>query len=389
MRAPSSSLSVLLSEAAMAMQRGDMPGALSILNEAEVQFPRNPEVGMARAVLLRVSGNLIQSIAALDEVLSIDPYHYFALLSKGSLLERLAGPKAAAKIYRNALKIAPAEEQMPENLRAPTRHARQVVALDQSALRDFLAARVQTSAAQLPDSAAFRFNESIDMMLGFKKPYVQEPLFFHYPQLPAITFYPRELFPWLQELEAATSMIQSELEAAQARISGDFKPYIQYPSDAPVNQWAELNHSARWSTLFLWKDGQRQDEVTELFPGTMALLDSLPMAHQAGFSPTAMFSRLDPHTTIPPHTGSTNVRLIAHLPLVLPGPASFRVGNETREWKMGQAWVFDDTIEHEARNDASEARTILIFDVWNPFLTEGERALVTELLQARNEYYST
>lgn len=388
MRAPSSSCSVLLSEAAMAMQRGDMAAAFSILNEAEVQFPRNPEVGMARAVVLRVSGNLVQSIAALDEVLSIDPYHYFALLSKGSLLERLSGPKAAAKVYRNALKIAPSDEAMPENLRAPTRHARQVVAMDQSALREFLAARIQTAATQLPDSAAFRFNESIDIMLGDRKPFVQEPLFFHYPQLPAITFYPRELFSWLPELEAATSTIQTELENAQARIAGDFRPYIQYPAGAPVNQWAELNHSARWSTLFLWKDGQLQHEASELFPQTMALLESLPLAYQPGFAPTAMFSRLEPHTAIPPHTGSTNVRLIAHLPLVLPGPASFRVGNETREWKMGQAWIFDDTIEHEARNDADEARTILIFDVWNPFLSEGERALVTELLQAKNEYYS-
>lgn len=388
MRAPSSSCSVLLSEAAMAMQRGDMAAAFSILNEAEVQFPRNPEVGMARAVVLRVSGNLVQSIAALDEVLSIDPYHYFALLSKGSLLERLSGPKAAAKVYRNALKIAPSDEAMPENLRAPTRHARQVVAMDQSALREFLAARIQTAANQLPDSAAFRFNESIDIMLGDRKPFVQEPLFFHYPQLPAITFYPRELFSWLPELEAATSTIQTELENAQARIAGDFRPYIQYPAGAPVNQWAELNHSARWSTLFLWKDGQLQQEASELFPQTMALLESLPLAYQPGFAPTAMFSRLEPHTCIPPHTGSTNVRLIAHLPLVLPGPASFRVGNETREWKMGQAWIFDDTIEHEARNDADEARTILIFDVWNPFLSEGERALVTELLQAKNEYYS-
>jgi len=56
---------------------------------------------------------------------------------------------------------------------------------------------------------------------------------------------------------------------------------------------------------------------------------------------------------------------------------------------MGQAWVFDDTIEHEAWNDADELRVILIFDVWNPFLDEGEKALVNALLAARQEFYSS
>jgi aspartyl/asparaginyl beta-hydroxylase (cupin superfamily) len=99
-----------------------------------------------------------------------------------------------------------------------------------------------------------------------------------------------------------------------------------------------------------------------------------------------MFSVLDARTRIPPHTGSTNVRLVVHLPLVLPGPARFRVGNVTREWKMGEAWVFDDTIEHEAVNDADSPRTILILDVWNPFLSEAERALVSAMMVARKAY---
>ena len=102
------------------------------------------------------------------------------------------------------------------------------------------------------------------------------------------------------------------------------------------------------------------------------------MADQEGHAPTAMFSVLDARTRIPPHTGSTNTRLVVHLPLDLPGPAWFRVGNERRDWKMGEAWVFDDTIEHEAMNEADAQRTVLIFDVWNPQLTPLERDLVRE-----------
>ena len=62
------------------------------------------------------------------------------------------------------------------------------------------------------------------------------------------------------------------------------------------------------------------------------------------------------------------------------------MGNTTRDWKMGQAWVFDDTVEHEAWNDADQMRVILIFDVWNPFLTEAEKALITAMLHAQRDY---
>ena len=101
-----------------------------------------------------------------------------------------------------------------------------------------------------------------------------------------------------------------------------------------------------------------------------------------------MFSALDAHTHIPAHTGATNVRLLCHLPLILPGPARFRVGNETRAWRMGEAWVFDATTEHEAWNDADQLRVILIFDVWNPYLEPGEREKINAMMAARNAFYS-
>ena len=81
-----------------------------------------------------------------------------------------------------------------------------------------------------------------------------------------------------------------------------------------------------------------------------------------------------------------NARLIVHLPLILPANCRFRVGNDTRDWRTGEAWVFDDTIEHEAWNDSDEVRVILIFDVWNPLLSEAERLLVTAMMNALNAY---
>jgi aspartate beta-hydroxylase len=106
-----------------------------------------------------------------------------------------------------------------------------------------------------------------------------------------------------------------------------------------------------------------------------------------GRGPTAFFSILEPHTKIPPHTGVTNTRVTVHLPLIVPPGCAFRVGGETREWKVGTAWVFDDTIEHEAWNDSDAPRAILIFDVWNPELTVLECDLVRETTIALSQYH--
>jgi aspartyl/asparaginyl beta-hydroxylase (cupin superfamily) len=371
-----------------ALRRGDPRGALALVLQAESTAPQDVGLKLQKAMVQRALGDLKASLAALDEALALDPYDFVALLSKGAVVERLSGERAAAAVYKNALTIAPPDEAMPPPLRAPTERARQLVLRNQMALEDYLRERGAAVKAEISEAARRRFDESIAVFSGRQKVYVQEPLLLHYPRLPAIPFYDRALFPWFAELEAATDTIRGELQGALAAAKDDFSPYIAYPKGAPVNQWGELNHSPRWSSFFLWKDGTRQDGACTLCPKTAALLDTLPMASQPGFAPTAMFSALDAHTHIPAHTGSTNVRLLCHLPLILPGPARFRVGGEVRDWKMGQAWVFDDTIEHEAWNDADQLRVILIFDVWNPYLDEGERELVTTLLRARNEFFA-
>jgi aspartyl/asparaginyl beta-hydroxylase (cupin superfamily) len=99
-----------------------------------------------------------------------------------------------------------------------------------------------------------------------------------------------------------------------------------------------------------------------------------------------MFSILKPKTRIPLHTGVANTRLVLHLPLVVPEGCGFRVGGETRQWVEGVAWVFDDTIEHEAWNDSDRPRVILICDVWSPYLSTKEREGVAKALSALDRF---
>lgn len=377
-----------LIQAGQALARRNPNQALALLDKAD-SLGRTHNATLNRAVALRLLGDFHASLAVLDEALDMKPYDFAALLAKGAMLEKINRPKAAVEVYRNALKIAPPRAHCPPAVTTQMDYAARMVDQHAKALGDFMRQRLSGLRADVGQAALDRFDEGLEIYAGLIQPPKQQPLLLNYPRLPVIPFYDRNLFPWLSTLEDATPVIQAELTALLETGFDDFAPYIAYPKGVPVNQWGELNHSRKWSSLFLWKDGRRQDAICARCPDTAALLDSLPMADQDSFSPTAMFSALQPHTHIPAHTGSSNVRLLAHLPIILPGPARFRVGNTVKSWEMGKAWIFDDTIEHEAWNDADALRVILIFDVWNPYLDDKEKILITEMMKAQREFQAS
>jgi aspartate beta-hydroxylase len=384
---PQQQAAQLVREAERALTRRDTAGAFDSLRRAEAIAPEDVSVHLYKSLAYRATGDLAAAQKAVEKALTLDPYNFLARLSRAWLLDQQGQTREAALMYEQALAIAPPEGQLPPDLAAPVARAREAVAEKNAAFKAHLLERVADIRARHAEAPLERFDESIDILSGHTRAYVQQPLMLHYPRLPAIPFFPRELFPWLPELEAATPVIREELDAVLAQSGTEpFAPYIAYPPGAPLNQWKDLNQSRRWGSFFFWRDGKRQEEACARCPRTAEVLDSLPLARQSGYAPTAMFSVLDSHTRIPPHTGSINTRAIVHLPLILPGPCSFRVGNVTREWRMNEAWVFDDTIEHEAWNDNGELRVILIFDVWNPHLSEAERELVTAMMIARTEF---
>jgi aspartyl/asparaginyl beta-hydroxylase (cupin superfamily) len=234
-----------------------------------------------------------------------------------------------------------------------------------------------------------RFRLSLDILLGRKRRHDSEALVYHYPQLLPVEFFERSDFPWLDPIEAGWQAIRDEFLAVLADESraDRFVPYIHYPADAPVDQWAELNHNPDWSVLHLVKGGEVVTANAERCPTTLRLWrENVPAPRQAGRTPVALFSLLKPHTHIPPHTGASNVRLLAHLPLIVPPQCRFRVGNTVRQWQEGRAWVFDDTIEHEAWNDSDRLRVVMIFDHWHPQLSAAERHLISTLNEALNGF---
>jgi aspartyl/asparaginyl beta-hydroxylase (cupin superfamily) len=230
-----------------------------------------------------------------------------------------------------------------------------------------------------------RFTQSLDLLSGRKRRYIQEPRAHFFPELPDVQFYPREQFPWLDRVEAATDDICAELMRVMEKDSG-FVPYIQAAPDAPMRGGHQLLNNADWSAFFLVKDGTPVAENVAQCPKTLAALEQVPFTRIKGRAPSILFSRLKPGTRIAPHSGFLNSRLICHLPLIVPPGCHFRVGNDARQWEKGKAWVFNDTIEHEAFNSSSETRVILIFDIWRPELTPEECTLISTLMEAVDTY---
>jgi len=360
--------------------------AVEMFQRAAKADPKSPIIPLNLSFAYRALGDTQNESAALIHALSIDPYFYPALLANGMLQERLGQPRLAAQAYKNVLTIIPPDDQLPEDMRKPVAHARETVQANAAELESFLNERIGRVRSRHAPEELWRFDECRDVVTGTKKIYTQQPTLLHFPGLPATQFYERKHFPWLDDLEGAVPAIREEV-AALMQEAKDFAPYIQHPAGVPLNQWAELNFSPKWSAYFLWQNDVRHDAHCLACPRTVAAVEAAPIADVPGFAPTVFFSALEPKTRIPPHTGVTNARLTLHLPLIVPPGCWFRVGNDTREWKEGHAWVFDDTIEHEAYNPSDELRAILIFDIWNPHLSQAERDFVCELLGGLKDYY--
>lgn len=369
-----------------AMQRRDFASACQLLEEARKLAPRDLFTLLTLAKARQHAGDGAGEAEAIDAALTIDPYYLPALLSKAQRMERLGARPNAALLYRNAIKIAPPEAQWPDVLRPQLEHAKAYAGRHAHDMQAALDSAMEQALARLPSDKAERWREAASIAAGTTTPYRQEANQLYVPRLPAIPFYDRGLFPWAAELEAKTDVIREELKAALAKEGKEFSPYIKLRPGQPVDQWAGLNNSARWSHYSLWRNGQPDEAHLAHCPETRKALEAVDMADIGGLCPNAMFSALAPHTEIPPHTGETNARLVAHLPLVVPEKCTYRVGFEHRVWKEGELLIFDDTIEHTARNDSNELRVVLIFDVWNPLIDRQEREAVRTLAAAARAF---
>ncbi len=146
--------------------------------------------------------------------------------------------------------------------------------------------------------------------------------------------------PYLNpKVAALVRRLQSGLEAIQ-----------EHAVSVPYVSWPEPLHAGGWGVFGLKWQG---DIVCDRWGW---LHD--PLVLNAGYS------LLEPGTVIVPHVGYTADVLRLHVGLDCPeSGCSITVGGITREWRNGEAMLFDDTIEHSARNESDKSRLILLVDL--------------------------
>ncbi|MCL6739937.1 aspartyl/asparaginyl beta-hydroxylase domain-containing protein [Sphingomonas sp. RB56-2] len=353
------------------MNGGRHGDAVAAFERAVTSDPGAPPLWLNLGTALEKAGRPKDALGALDKGLECDPYYLPALLKKGQLYEALGQSDLAVRSYRAVLQALPATGGLPPEFDQALARGRALVADDARQRRERLGAI--DGLANVSGSGAKAY---LDQICGLRQVYAPAPTGPHFPFLPAPEFFDRDLFPWFDRLEAGVEAIRDELLDLWREDAPGFEPYIQYDPTKPLNQWVELNKSPRWSAYSLWTSGMREEANCSRCPRTAEILAGLPLLDIPGKGPAVMFSILAPKTRIPPHTGTTNIRSVVHLPLVVPDGCGFRVGGEIRQWVEGEAWAFDDTIEHEAWNDSDRPRAILIIDVWNPYLSEADRDVV-------------
>jgi aspartyl/asparaginyl beta-hydroxylase (cupin superfamily) len=370
----------LVRDADRAAAARDFTRAAELLEQAAALAPDDLALWMRIAAVRRGTGEPSRALDAIHKALAISPRDFTALLMRASLLQALGAPDAG-EAWGHALAQKPGK-QLPQQLEPVVWEAEQHYAAWQSEKERTLKAATAAAEERASDEELKRIDRFRSNAVRRTRPFHSEPTDFRFPELVEREFHPRRLFPWIEQVEAATDQIVVELRQVMAAERAELVPYVQLDEHVPMDQWRSLNQNLDWTAVHLVRHGKLVEANARHCPRTMALLDRLPQPDIAGASPNAMFSLLAPKTVIPPHVGISNTRLVCHLPLIVPEGCWFRVGAQRRPWIAGEAFVFDDTIEHEAANPSDELRVVLIFDVWHPDLSPVERDAVAALIAA-------
>jgi aspartate beta-hydroxylase len=380
--------------AARQLARRNTSRAIELLDAARRTQPDNPATLHQLGAAQMLRGELSAAAENLRRSLQLAPGMFVARLRLGVVLEQLGQAHEALVAYFGAINVAQAQGRWLSDattapgLRESVKHAIRHVDAGRRSLFD---GAIEPLRRRYGRPALARVEQCLAGYLD-EQPVVppdprQRPKFLYFPGVPSQPYYPRERFPWLEELEAHGAEIERELRAVLAQ-EQDLEAFLQVGSaqDAGTMLRASGTQAAAWDAYFFCRHGERYDAHAAACPRTSALLDALPLVRIRDHAPETLFSVLRPGTHILPHTGVTNTRLVTHLPLIVPPNCALRVGGELHQWREGRCVTFDDTFEHEAWNRSDETRVVLILDSWNPDLSEVERLAVTDLVEAIGDF---
>lgn len=366
-----------------ALARGDPRAARELFARAISSGATGAAAWYGESVAHRAFNATAEEAHALEQALKMDANFLPALIAKGDLCARQGDQRAASAHYAAATKLANSLPTLPPDWRNEMRRVEAAAHRIAQNFEKHLLSVLHSAHGFEPGSD--RFSRGVDLLLGKRQVYLQQPTNFYYPELPQIEFYDPMDFAWVAALEAQTPRIRNEVRTLLDADTG-WVPYIESETRRPNANANPLLEDPNWSAFYLIKNGAQVADNALRCPDTMAALREVPLCRIPGRTPSVLFSLLRPGTRIRPHHGYTNARLICHLPLIIPSECGLRVGNETRAWREGEVVVFDDSVEHEAWNLSKETRVVMIFDVWRPELSDKERGLVATTLESVDRF---
>jgi aspartate beta-hydroxylase len=377
--------------ALIALRRGHLAPAQQML---EASIAVAPESAMTRHYLGRVhdsSGNVEAAVDAHGAAVKLAPQMFVIRLHYAAALERAGRTDQAAIQYFRAMQDAQAQgrwisqETTAPALRPMVEHAVQVV---RSTRKATFANVLEPLRRQYGRDGLERVEQCLRIYFREEPPVYpdprQRPTFLYFPGLPPAPYLSRSLFPWIEQLESHTEAIRQELLQLLPNEIGRERVFTSEAIEQ-VNLRG-LNAPPSWNGYYFYRHGIRRDDNCSSCPMTARALELLPLSHVREHGPEVLFSVFTAGTHLLPHRGVTNTRLVGHLPLIVPPDCALNVGGEIHEWREGRAVIFDDTYEHEAWNRSQQTRVVLIFDLWNPYLTEVERAAIAELVPAMGDF---
>ncbi|CAI5727240.1 unnamed protein product [Peronospora destructor] len=188
------------------------------------------------------------------------------------------------------------------------------------------------------------------------------PTLFYFPGLTSTPWHDPNTFTWERD--------------GLAKNSNDYKVYDK----------EHQLHEGQWDWLPYVTQGRRQADFALQCPKTVEILESIPDFMAESPFAYSFFSILKPKSSIKAHSAPCNIRLRCHFPLMVPEGCGIRVGDETRHWKEGKAFVLDDSFDHEVWHDGKEGdRVLLLFDLWHPDLVQEERKAIAGMFKEAKE----
>ena len=374
-----------------ALRSGRTKRALELLERAVSAAPEDPVTRHHLGRAYEVAPDAGKAVEAHAAAVRLEPAFFIARLHLGGCLERLGRREEALVQYKRALDDAQGqgrwlnEETTPPALRPLVTQA--VVAV-RNGRRQLFQALLTPLRERYGRESMDRVERCLRIYLNEEPPVYpdprQRPSFLLFPGLPTSAYIERAALPWVDQLEAQTPAILAELQQLLPSAAGRERVFGSDALEAENLRGLEVAPS--WNGYYFYRHGERREDNCRSCPDTARALDALPLARVREHGPEVLFSVFTTGTHLLPHRGVTNTRVVGHLPLLVPEDCALSVGGEIHVWRPGEVVVFDDTYEHEAWNRSPRTRVVMIFDTWNPYLTEAERAAVTDLVTAIGDF---